>query len=198
MPYSLKPLFTALAETFCGPHLIEQCAREALLEAEGEIDGPSDFEHLPKSFLDVMRKSDAHPVCGLIAQAPFDWVPPTTSGDPLYIKHSIGKVHVELLGPDGLVKSEKIRMGLYGLPEHFEYGNRTHPAEEIFVMLAGEAYWSRDNAPYLLHRPNEVSHHPSMMPHATATRDVAFMSAYAWCGDLSTDNYIYHGRTEGS
>jgi hypothetical protein len=32
-----------------------------------------------------------------------------------------------------------------------------------------------------------------MMPHASRTHEVAFLSVYAWYGDLSTDNYVYEG-----
>ncbi len=62
-----------------------------------------------------MQQSDAHPLCGDIVEMPLDWRPPETSKSPLYAKHSIFKSHVELVGPDGLVKSESIRLGLYGM-----------------------------------------------------------------------------------
>ncbi|MDP5348599.1 MAG: dimethylsulfonioproprionate lyase family protein, partial [Paracoccaceae bacterium] len=81
--------------------------------------------------LDVMTRPDALPVCSLIAALPFDWAPPQTSSTPLYVEHSRAKVHVELLGPDGLIRSDRVRLGLYGMTPHAEYGIRTHPAEEI-------------------------------------------------------------------
>ena len=140
-----------------------------------------------------MEQADAHPICALIAQCPFTWAPPQTSSDPLYAKHSWFKAHVELLGPGGLVKSDDVRLGFYGLLPNSEYGIRTHPAEEVFIMLAGQAYWKRGTKPYMLSSPGERSYHPSMMPHATRTGDLAFMSVYAWHGDLSTDNYVYEG-----
>ena len=140
-----------------------------------------------------MAKPDAHPVCATISQIPFNWRPPETSKSALYAEHSRPKVHIELLGPDGLVKSDKIRLGLYGMLPNAEYGIRTHPAEEVFIMLAGEADWKRDNAPYELLRPGEQSYHPSMLPHASKTEELAFMSVYAWRGDISTDNYVYEG-----
>jgi hypothetical protein len=84
-----------------------------------------------------MQQSDAHPLCSDIIEMPFDWCPPETSKSPLYAKHSIFKSHVELVGPVGLVKSESIRLGLYGMLPNSEYGVRTHSAEEIYIMLAG-------------------------------------------------------------
>ena len=68
----------------------------------------------------------------------FNWGPPKTSNDPLYIKHNISKVHVELLEPNGLVKSDKVRLALYGMKSGAEYEIRTHLAEEIYIIPAGD------------------------------------------------------------
>lgn len=193
---SLSDLFTALSDVFDGPHSIENRAAAALRTAAGKGFQPdlSDAGRpLPRPFQDVMERPDAHPVCSQIARMPFHWVPPTTSADPAYIAHSIRKVHVELLGPDGLVRSDAVRLGLYGMLPHADYGVRTHPAEEVFVMLAGAAFWKRGEAPYSLHGPGDRSYHPSNLPHATRTEELAFMSVYVWDGDISTDGYIYSG-----
>ncbi len=190
---TLSTLFTDLAAVFTGGAAIETHARDALIDAAPDAVTPSTGNPLPQIFLDIMQQPDAHPVCTLIAQLPFEWSPPRTSDDPLYADHSLSKVHVELLGPGGLVKSDTVRLGLYGMHPHSEYGIRTHPAEEIYVMLAGEVFWKLDDAPYALRRANERSHHPSMMPHANKTGESAFMSIYVWHGDISTENYAYAG-----
>ena len=140
-----------------------------------------------------MRQSYAHPLCGDIIEMPLDWRPPETSKSPLYAKHSIFKSHVELVGPDGLVKSESIRLGLYGMLPNSEYGIRTHPAEEMYILLAGECFWKRGDAPYCCERPTGRSYHPSMMPHASKTEDQSFMFVYVCVGNLSTDANEYSG-----
>ena len=134
--------------------------------------------------------------CRLIGELPIHWAPPETSPDPLYKEHSHCKAHVELLGPTGLVASSKIRLGLYGMLADSEYGIRTHPAEETYIMLAGSAFWKCGDTPYRRLFTGERSHHPSMVPHATRTGDAAFMSIYIWDGDISTENYRYYGTTE--
>ena len=148
---------------------------------------------LAKPFLDVMTKEDAIPICADILKVPFAWVPPKTSDDPLYTAHSHSKVHVELLGPQGIIKSKSVRLGLYGILPNSEYGIRTHPAEELFIMLAGQAEWLRGAGKYELKRTGEYSYHPSGMRHATKTTLSAFMSVYIWSGDISTDKYRYLG-----
>ena len=148
---------------------------------------------LSKPFVDVMTSRNAHNICQAILQIPFSWAPPNTSDNPLYVAHSHSKAHVELLGPQGIITSQKIRLGLYGILPDSEYGIRTHPAEEIFIMLAGEAEWLRGDDDYQLKKAGGYAYHPSMMPHATRTRHSAFMSVYIWTGDVSTDGYRYFG-----
>ncbi|MEM9472435.1 MAG: dimethylsulfonioproprionate lyase family protein [Pseudomonadota bacterium] len=189
----LKRLFAELETVFSGPQAIEAHVREELSSAAAETVLSGHAATLAQEFMDVMARPDAHPVCALISQIPFDWAPPQTSSDPLYVEHSRSKVHVELLGPDGLVRSDVVRLGLYGMMPGAEYGIRTHPAEEIYIMLAGAADWKRGDAPYRRHVPGERSYHPSMMPHASRTRDLAFLSVYAWHGDISTSDYVYEG-----
>ena len=193
---SLSDLFGALADVCDGPHAIEGFAADMLRTTAGTA-SQSDLSHtgagLPASVLEEMSRPDAHPVCALIARLPFSWAPPTTSNDPAYIAHSTRKVHVELLGPQGLVPSDQIRLGLYGMLPFADYGLRTHPAEEIFIMLAGTALWRRDDTAYTPHQPGDRSYHPSGLPHATRTLEHAFMSVYVWAGDISTDGYVYTG-----
>ena len=189
----LRGLFTDLANVFDGSEAIDSNAREALLAAAPNAEYSGDAIRLSRSFLDVMSETNAHPVCKLIAQTPLQWTPPNTSNDAKYVEHSLPKVHVELIGPDGLVKSTAVRLGLYGILPNSEYGIRTHPAEEVFVMLAGQAYWKRGEGQYVLHDSGERSYHPSMMKHGTRTAEKAFLSVYVWCGDISTENYVYTG-----
>ncbi len=189
----LRNLFRALAEAYDGPETIERLAQDALLSADCETQVSYHANALPAPFLGVMAEADAHPVCKVIAGMPLPWAPPKTSSNPLYVEHSLPKVNVELLGPDGLVKSNSVRLGLYGMLPDFEYGIRTHPAEEVFVMLAGSVLWKRDFAPYKAHGPGQRSYHPSMMRHANKTEESAFLSTYVWVGDISTSSYEYAG-----
>ncbi len=190
---NLRPLFVELESVFSGLEGIESYVRNALQKAQTEVALPSSTTPLPEPLIDVMERIDAHPICKLIAKAPFNWVPPQTSSDPLYAKHSKSKVHIELLGPGGLVNSDEVRLGLYGMMPNAEYGMRTHEAEEVYIMLAGAVDWKLSNAPYKSHFSGDRSYHPSMMPHANRTRELAFMSVYAWHGDLSTESYVYSG-----
>ena len=190
---SLRNLFTALADLFDGPKAIEKHANGALLFADFSTEISFEPTELADPFKVIMDETKAHFVCEVIAQTILPWLPPQTSLNPLYVAHSLPKVHVELLGPDGLIKSNSVRLGLYGMLPNFEYGIRTHPAEELFVMIAGSAYWKRGHSLYKARDTGERSYHPSMMPNANKTVEEPFLSAYVWHGDISTLNYKYEG-----
>ncbi len=148
---------------------------------------------LKQPFLDVMTSENANEVCKNILKIPFEWTSPTTSDDTHYIAISDKKALVELLGPEGIIKSENIRLGLFGILPNTEYGIRTHPAEEIFIMLAGQAEWLCGSNFYKIKNSGEYTHHPPSIPHATRTGHLAFMSVYIWFGEISFDGYRYFG-----
>lgn len=190
----LQNLYKQLSSVFDGQLPIEISAREALLSAANTAEYSGASSALRQPFLEVMAQPTAHPVCQLISEAALPWAPPKTSGSAEYIENSLCKAHVEILGPGGLVKSDAVRIGLYGMMPNSTYGIRTHPAEETYIMLAGEAWWKRGEDEYAISVSGERSHHPSMMEHATRTEAQAFISIYAWVGDISTDNYVYNGN----
>ena len=191
----LNDLYIALATALDGPLSIEAFGRQALLgHADQALVDPQTAVPLPDDVLKVLHAEDARPCCEILAEVPLPWAPPVTTDDPDYIEVSKRKVLVELIGPEGVVKSNKVRMGVYGMLPHLDYGIRTHPAEELFLMIAGRADWLRGDEDYAEYGPGTRRHHQSMMQHATRTRDSAFMSIYIWSGDVSFENYVYSGK----
>jgi hypothetical protein len=190
---TLHALFQDLSKALTGQLPIERVAREVLAASDGIPAAPYESVPLPDAMVAAMMAADANSVCKSILSVPLPWAPPTTSKDLAYIVVGKHKTHVELIGPEGLVRSDACRLGLYGMLPHGEYGIRTHPAEEFFFMLAGMAAWKKGDAPYSWEGPGATVHHPSMLPHATRTGGSAFMSLYAWVGDISTDGYVYRG-----
>ena len=190
---SLEAIIIELQSVFSGTTDIERRALESLQKASFEKFKSAKSTPLPAEIVNVMEEEQAHPICKSILNTELDWCPPTTSNDKLYIEHSKRKAHVEILGPNGLITSNSVRIGLYGMLSQSEYGIRTHPAEEIYIALAGVSYWKRGSDKYQELLPGESSYHPSLMPHASKTEKKAFMSVYVWNGDISMDNYRYKG-----
>ena len=190
----LEMFFRNLADVFTGTADIEKNARSALLAATCPKALTDNKTTLKAPFSDIMLQNDAHPICDSILRMNFNWSPPTTIDEESYIRDSINKSHVELIGPSVIVNSNSIQIGLYGMLAHNKYGIRTHPAEEVYIMLAGEVFWKVGNTEYLRHTAGQRSYHPSMVPHANKTENKAFMSVYVWQGDISTENYVYNGQ----
>lgn len=136
-----KNLFLKLAEVFNGNQEIERLPSQELIANAHKPLVLGLGTPLASDFINTMQCEDAEPICSLVLEIPFDWAPPETSNSRFYRHHSIFKAHVELLGPDRLFHSNKIWLGLYGMLPHSEYCIRTHPAEEIYMMLAGNYLW---------------------------------------------------------
>lgn len=191
---SLAHLFRALAAVCDDGLEIEIAARRALEKAADKAVFKGTVSVLPATFQAILSDEGAHPVCAEIARTPLPWMIPQTSDDPTYVKDSRKKLIVELLGPDGIVPARGIRVGLYGIAPGAYYGYRTHPAEEVFVMLAGTADWAKGSTGFETLGTGGRAYHPSMTRHATITRDLAFLSLYVWCGDVSYSGYNYQGK----
>lgn len=98
----------------------------------------------------------------------------------------------ELAGPDGQVHHPTVRLGLFFQMPGLNYVTREHAAEETFVMIAGGANWTV--ADETTHRQaGEASHHPSMVPHSSATGASAVLAVWRWTGEISYGRYRLTG-----
>lgn len=88
----------------------------------------------------------------------------------------------ELIGTSGPIASDAASCGILVLgPETF-YPAHAHEAEELYVPLAGTAWWQRgDGAPARL-QPGTPIHHPSWLPHSMRTDAEALVALYCWRG----------------
>ena len=95
----------------------------------------------------------------------------------------------ELLGPTGMVKDARFRVGLYMQELGFLYPTRTHMADETYILLGGSSYWGTyDNIP-VKHETGAIIHHPSMIPHHNLTKTKPMIATWRWSGDISFDTY---------
>jgi mannose-6-phosphate isomerase-like protein (cupin superfamily) len=99
----------------------------------------------------------------------------------------------ELVGPDGMIYSEHVRVGLFVQSPNLNYVTRKHAAEETFIILGGSAYWQVDGEEPVLGKSGDMIFHPSNTPHATITKDEPFISAWRWTGDVAYDQYTLTG-----
>lgn len=95
----------------------------------------------------------------------------------------------ELIGPDGPLYSDRVRLGLFWQDAGVSYPARSHAAEECYILLAGQGGWSLDHAPMTTRTPGEVIFHPSLAPHASQTLDHPMLAVWRWTGDIGWDSY---------
>jgi mannose-6-phosphate isomerase-like protein (cupin superfamily) len=91
----------------------------------------------------------------------------------------------DLLGPEGPLKCDHIRLGLTLVAPHTLYAMHAHPARELYYIVAGHAAWTAGTV--IRHPPpGDFVLHPSGVPHAMQTAADALLAVYVWRGDIMT------------
>jgi mannose-6-phosphate isomerase-like protein (cupin superfamily) len=97
----------------------------------------------------------------------------------------------ELIGFRGPIASKKLACGFLLLGPDVEYPSHHHTAEEVYIVLAGNAYWRCGQEPWQKLPPGSAVYHPSDMPHSMRTHDEPLLALYIWHGgDLTQKSII--------
>ena len=97
----------------------------------------------------------------------------------------------EWVGQRGAFVSERVACGVLLLGPETEYPDHAHEAEELYLPLAGRAFWRSDVADWRLRPPGTWIHHPSWTGHAMRTSQEPLLAAYVWrAGDLQAKSRI--------
>jgi hypothetical protein len=97
----------------------------------------------------------------------------------------------EILGPTtGSFRSTEARLGFTLIGPRTHYPAHSHPAAELYHLLAGPSIWIKAGA--ASHKePGDFILHPSGVSHAMETDDASLLSIYSWSGDiLSRSTYL--------
>ena len=95
----------------------------------------------------------------------------------------------ELIGPNGLFESSNIKIGLLIQHEQIAYPKHWHAAEELYLILNGNAYWSIDDDPAVLYSAGSFVHHKSHQPHSMTTQAEPLLALWGWIGDIDGTSY---------
>ncbi|WP_300013597.1 dimethylsulfonioproprionate lyase family protein [uncultured Roseobacter sp.] len=95
----------------------------------------------------------------------------------------------ELLGPDGHIPAEDLRVGLLVSEPWTDYPVSSHSGEETYLVLSGVAEWVVGDTGYIKHRPGDFVHHPAWAPHGRRTMNDPFLGAWRWSGDLNLSTF---------
>lgn len=107
------------------------------------------------------------------------WLQPY-KGTELATRHMQDFACYEVIGWHAPFASAKMRSFVIYQPPHQHYPWHHHPAEELYVVLAGEAeFLLEGEAPKVL-SPGDCVFHPSGTPHALTTHDAPVLAYVAW------------------
>ena len=95
----------------------------------------------------------------------------------------------EIIGPKGIIDNPSVRLGLLLQLDHVVYPKHWHSAEELYLVLLGEAYWSVDDGSPELRSPENFVHHKSNQPHSMITIDEPLLAMWGWTGDIDGQSY---------
>ena len=139
---------------------------------------------LPDSVLELLQTNSPESTVSQIAALAQDlqWSESARSHAPVS----------ELVGPTSLIKQKSFRVGLLALTPEIDYADHAHPADEVYIVLAGSGSWSLDGGPYQVKRAGDIIDIPSMMTHAMRTGTTPALTLYSWTGDdVSFDHYRF-------
>jgi len=91
----------------------------------------------------------------------------------------------ELIGHEGVFHSHQMRGFMIYAPAGLHYPWHHHPAEELYLVLAGEAEFMIHGAAPKTLRPGDTTYHTSMQPHAMTNHDYPVMAYVLWRGNLT-------------
>ena len=97
----------------------------------------------------------------------------------------------EILGPTtGSFRSADARLGFTLIGPGTHYPAHSHPAAELYHLLAGSSTWIKADVASRK-APGDFIFHPSGVSHAMETDKASLLSIYSWSGDIiSRSTYL--------
>ena len=95
----------------------------------------------------------------------------------------------EIIGPKGIIDNPSIRVGLLLQLDYVAYPKHWHSAEELYLVLLGEAHWSVDDGSPEVRSPESFVHHKSNQPHSMTTIEEPPLAMWGWTGDIDGQSY---------
>lgn len=91
-----------------------------------------------------------------------------------------------IIGEEAPFTSDAIRLYLVYMAPHLCYPWHHHPAEEMYLVVAGNAVFRRKGLPDKTLVAGDTSFHESNQPHAMQTMDDPVLCLVAWRDDFET------------
>lgn len=89
-----------------------------------------------------------------------------------------------VIGEGAPYRSDHLRLFVVYMPAGLYYPPHRHPAEETYLVVAGQAVFKRSGAPDTLLGEGDTAFHPSQQPHALQTTHSPVLCLVAWRNHL--------------
>ncbi len=89
-----------------------------------------------------------------------------------------GHANAVVVGPEGIEKRDDVMIGISLMATHVRYPDHRHPPEEVYVSLAGGAWWKEGEDWYRPKSGGLVYNEPNIL-HAMATEEDPLLAI--WC-----------------
>ena len=91
-----------------------------------------------------------------------------------------------IIGKGGPFASDEMRLFIIYMPPNLYYPWHIHPAEELYMVISGEAVFKREGHADEVLSQGQAMFHESNQPHAMETSDTPMLSLVAWRNHLNT------------
>jgi quercetin dioxygenase-like cupin family protein len=91
-----------------------------------------------------------------------------------------------IIGENAPFSSASIRLFMVYMPPHLYYPWHHHPAEEMYMVVSGNAVFRRKECPEKTLFEGDTSFHASNQPHAMETKEDPVLCLVAWRDDFET------------
>ena len=96
--------------------------------------------------------------------------------------------HCDFIGPNGIAHSHNLRIGLQLIAPSTPIPLHSHPADEIYFVLSGQARFKMQNRPWRTCPSGQYIFHDSNIPHQIETRQKNLLALYLQRGEITTFN----------
>jgi hypothetical protein len=93
--------------------------------------------------------------------------------------------YAEIIGPTGPFPGRDFLLGLMILGPNLYYPDHFHSAPELYWLLTGPSDWRSGIGNFVERAAGETIWHPSLVPHATRTREAPLLTVWAWTRDVA-------------
>lgn len=91
-----------------------------------------------------------------------------------------------IIGPGGPFMSQSLRAWIVYMPPHLHYPWHHHPAEELYLVLAGSALFMKRGHPDTVLNPGDTAFHAGNQPHAMETGAHPVLCLVVWRDGFDT------------